>query len=206
MPRPRKASDDDVFAAAARVMQRVGPGDFTLDAIAREAGVTAGALVQRFGSKRALQIRLAEGAASGTPNIIDEIRARHTSPLAALRDYAVCIAELAPSPEAFVRSLAYLLEDLTDPGLRAQLERQQRGTRRALEAMIRDAVAAGELARATNAAALARTIEALLAGSLLTWAIHRGGSAAPWLRRDLDAIIEPYRPRRPPRKKKSTAV
>src|SRR5262245_15782401 len=44
LPRPRKVSDDDVFAAAYRVMQRVGPADLTLDAIAREAGVTAGAL------------------------------------------------------------------------------------------------------------------------------------------------------------------
>src|SRR5262245_24467841 len=40
LPRPRKVSDDDVFAAAYRVMQRVGPADLTLDAIAREAGVT----------------------------------------------------------------------------------------------------------------------------------------------------------------------
>jgi AcrR family transcriptional regulator len=184
-------------------MQRVGPGDFTLDAIAREAGVTAGALVQRFGSKRALQVRLAEGAAAGMPSIIDEIRERHTSPLAALRDYAACMAELAPSPDAFVRSLAYLLEDLTDPDLRTQLEHQQRGTRVALEKMIRDAVAAGELTRDASAAALARTIEALLAGSLLTWAIHRSGSAAAWLRRDLDSIIEPYRPRGSRRKGKA---
>ncbi len=187
-------------------MQRVGPGDFTLDAIGREAGVTAGALVQRFGSKRALQIRLAEGAAAGMPSIIDEIRDRHGSPLAALRDYAACMADLAPSPDAFVRSLAYLLEDLTDPALRAQLERQQRATRGALEKMIRDAVAAGELTRVANAVALARTIEALLAGSLLTWSIHRGGSAATWLRRDLDAILDPYRPRSTRRKKKATAV
>lgn len=190
-----------MFAAAFRVMLRVGPGDFTLDAIAREAGVTAGALVQRFGSKRALQIRLAESAAAAMPNVLEGIRARHASPLAALRDYAGCMADLASSPEAFVRSLAYLLEDLTDADLRAQLERQQRGTRTALEAMIRDAVAAGELARETNAVALARAIEALVAGSLLTWAIHRGGSPATWLRRDLDAVVEPYRPRRAPRKR-----
>ena len=47
-PRRRKAEDADVFAAMARVMQRVGPAELTLGAIAKEAGVTAGALVQRF--------------------------------------------------------------------------------------------------------------------------------------------------------------
>ena len=49
--RRRKAEDTDVFAAMVRVMLRVGPAELTLGAIAAEAGVTAGALVQRFGSK-----------------------------------------------------------------------------------------------------------------------------------------------------------
>src|SRR5258706_16391908 len=51
-PRRRKAEDVDVFAALVRVMLRCGPADLTLRAIAAEAGVTAGALVPRFGSKR----------------------------------------------------------------------------------------------------------------------------------------------------------
>lgn len=196
MPRPRKVSDDDVFGAAFRVMQRVGPADFTLDAIAREVGVTSGALVQRFGSKSELMVRLAEGAANATPSMLAEIRARHRSPVAALRAYAACMADLATSPDAYIRSLAYLLEDLSDPALRKPLERHQRATRDALEAMIRDAIAHGELVRSTNAATLARLIEALLGGSLMTWAVHRGDSAATWLRRDLDALLTPYRRKR----------
>src|SRR4029079_17596689 len=78
-PRPRKVTDDDVFAAAYRVMQRVGPADLTLEAIAREAGVTAGALVQRFGSKRQLQVALAEGAARAAPSFIGQLREQHRS-------------------------------------------------------------------------------------------------------------------------------
>jgi len=46
-PRRRKAEDTDVFAAMVRVRRRVGPAELTLGAIAAEAGVTAGALVQR---------------------------------------------------------------------------------------------------------------------------------------------------------------
>jgi AcrR family transcriptional regulator len=206
MPRPRKVSDEDVFAAAARVMQRVGPGDFTLDAIAREAGVTAGALVQRFGSKRDLQLKLTEAVAASTPALIDQIRVHHRSPVAALRAYAGCMAELAPSPDAYVRNLAYLLEDLSDAAVRSQLERQQRATRAELEAIIRDAIAEGELTRSVNAASLARTIESLLGGSLLTWAFHRTGSADAWLKRDLDALLQPYLRRQSGgSKRKSTA-
>ncbi len=46
--------DADVFAALVRVMHRRGPAELTLREIAAEAGVTAGALVQRFGSMRAM--------------------------------------------------------------------------------------------------------------------------------------------------------
>src|SRR5207237_435542 len=58
-PRPRKASDADVFATAARVMSRRGPAQLTLVEIAAEAGLTAGALVQRVGAKRGLCLALA---------------------------------------------------------------------------------------------------------------------------------------------------
>src|SRR5690348_10850805 len=120
-PRPRKVSDEDVFAAAFRVASRVGPSEFTLDAIAREAGVTAGALVQRFGSKHALQVALADAAADHGPSAVRELAAQHDSPLDALRAYGTCMAGLATTPAAYVRNLAYLLEDLTDAELRRRL-------------------------------------------------------------------------------------
>lgn len=44
-----------MFAALVRVMLRCGRAELTLRAIAAEAGVTAGALVQRFGS---IEVRL----------------------------------------------------------------------------------------------------------------------------------------------------
>jgi AcrR family transcriptional regulator len=194
--RPRKVSDDDVYAAAYRVMTRVGPADFTLDAIAREVGVTAGALVQRFGSKKALQLKLAEGAAEWTVAFVEQIRAQHKSPLAALRAYAECMAGLAETPAAYVRNLAYLLEDLSDPDVRATLARQGLATRAQLAALVQSAVDVGELSPAAKPTTLARTIEAILGGSMLSWAFYREGSSADWMRKDLDAILAPYRVKR----------
>ena len=43
-PRRPKASDEEVFAAAGRVMSRVGPTQLMLADIAAEAGLTAGAV------------------------------------------------------------------------------------------------------------------------------------------------------------------
>ena len=53
-PRARKATDEDVYCAVIQAISRLGPQRMTLGDVAREVGVTAGALVQRFGSKRGL--------------------------------------------------------------------------------------------------------------------------------------------------------
>lgn len=173
-------------------MNRVGPADFTLDEIAREAGVTAAALIHRFGSKRELLVTLSAGMADTTTGFLDELRTAHRSPLAALRAYAECMAGLATSPAAYVRSLAYLQADLTDPDLRAALEQQARATRAGLESLVKAAVTAGELTPAAKPKSLARTVEAMIAGSLMTWVIYREGTAATWLRNDLDAVLKPF--------------
>ena len=200
-PRPRKVSDDEVFAAAHRAMTRLGPGELTLAEIAAEAGVTAGALAQRFGSKRGLLLALAEHAAASAGDFIRELQAAHRSPLAAVRAYAECMAQLAQSPAALARNLAYLQIDLADPEFRAHLAVQARATRAGLHELLDAAVAAGELLPGTDARTLARTVEVVLGGSLLTWAFYRQGTAARWMREDVDAVLTPYlvtRRRRPP--------
>jgi AcrR family transcriptional regulator len=185
-------SDGDILTAALRVMGRVGPRELTLAEIADEAGLTAGALVQRFGSKRALLLELAAQSAGGSHAFIRDLRAQYGSPLAALRAYAQCTAHLAASPAALVRNLAYLQIDLADPDFRKHLATQAKATRSGLVELVQEAVEIGELKEIANVAALARTIETVLAGSLLTWAYYRKGTAARWLREDLDAILAPY--------------
>ena len=191
-PGRQKVSDDEVFAAAQRAMTRQGPHELTLADIAAEAGVSAGRLVQRFGSKRALLLALAERFAGSAGAVFAGLRGAHRQPLATLRAYAACMADLAATPEALSRNLAYLQIDLTDPEFRAHLLANARATRREIEALLRSAVAAGELKRDVDARRLARTIEAVISGSLMTWACYREGRAATWMRRDLDAVLQTH--------------
>lgn len=204
-PRPRKASDDDVFAAAIRVMGRVGPADLTLTAIAAEAGVTAGALVQRFGSKLALLRALSKGAAEHSRDLAAEFRAAHPSPLAALIAYARCVAGLAPSPAALARNLAYLQLDLTDRHLYPPLLKQARATREAYRTFAADAVRAGELAAGSDVAAVARLLDTAVTGSLMTWAVYREGPAADWIEHDVRAALAPYLAPLPPARRTRTS-
>jgi AcrR family transcriptional regulator len=191
-PRPRKVTDDQLFAATHAVMSRLGPRDLTLAVIAKEAGVTAAVLVQRFGSKRALLLSLFEKYANATGGIIANLAKQHASPLAALRAYADCMAGMAASPAALGRNLAYLQIDLTDPDFRKHLVKQARATRAGLRRLVEAATEAGELAPNAKPAELARTIEAVLSGSMLAWGFYREGTAAHWMRADLDAVLKPY--------------
>jgi AcrR family transcriptional regulator len=191
-PRPQKVTDDDVFMAAQRAMSRLGPGELTLAEIAAEAGVTAGRLVQRFGSKRALLLALSERFSGGTAEMFAQLRSAHRSPIAALRAYSDGMANLASSPAALARNFAYLQIDLTDDDFRSHLSKQALATREELRKLIRSAIDAGELRRDTNAAQLARTVEAIITGSMMSWAFYQKGSAAKWMRHDLDAVLAPY--------------
>jgi AcrR family transcriptional regulator len=186
-----KDTDDEIVAAAQRAMTRRGPHELTLAHIAAEAGVSAGRLVQRFGSKRAMLLALAERFAGSAGTVFDGLRAAHRRPLATLRAYAMCMADLAATPDALSRNLAYLQIDLTDPDFRAHLQDNARATRLEIESLVRSAVAEGALRRGTDPSGLARTIEAVVSGSLMTWACYREGPAAAWIRRDLDAVLLP---------------
>ncbi len=194
-PRPRKASDEQIFAAAQRVMMNLGPAQWTLADIAREAGLTAGALVQRFGSKHTLQLALTERWASSMHEMFAELRRVHASPLDGLRGYAECIAQMGQTPGTLAHHLSYLQLDLTDPDLHRHVRAGAIATRAELRALIAEAVAAGELVPSVDTMALARAVEVALNGSLLTWAFHQDGPASDWVLADLDAVLRPYFPK-----------
>ena len=194
MARPQKATDQEIFEAAYRVMQRLGPAQWTLTDIADEVGLTAGALVQRFGSKRALQVQLIEQFADAVPLMYEDLRRRHASPLAALRAYADQVACLAESPDGLAHHLDYLRLDLTDPDMHVHFRRQADAARRFIRATLDAAIAKGELPEGTDVDTMARRVETTITGSLFTWATYREGTASGWMRRDLDLTLQQHTP------------
>src|SRR5688572_18861001 len=107
-PRPRKASDDEIFQATLRAMGRLTPAELTLKEIADEAGLTPGALVQRFGSKRGLMLALMERWSGGAREMFDGMRSATSSPLGALRYWAGCMAAMGDSPGGLAHHLGWL--------------------------------------------------------------------------------------------------
>lgn len=190
-PRPRLASDADLLGATHRVLGRVGPVRLTLAEVATEAGVSPATLVQRFGSKRGLLLALAELAAAGMTHEYEQIRAAQSTPLAALKAVVACWARFAPTPDAVANGLAFLQMDLSDPDFHRHALAAGRASHRELRAILDEAVAAGELLPC-NTGRLARALNALVHGSMVSWAIEREGDIAAWLRADVDMLLRPY--------------
>ena len=191
-PRPRETSDEQIIAATARVMQRRSPTQLTLADVAKEAGVVPATLIQRFGTKRHLLLAVCGTAPAAVPPQFAAARARHSSPLKALIElYADC-SSFAPTPEAVANGLAYLQIDLTDPDFHAITLAQFRAIRAETKKLLDQAVAAREL-RPCDTAEIARLIQQANDGAMLSWAVYREGSLANWVRRDLQAILAPYR-------------
>jgi AcrR family transcriptional regulator len=192
-PRPRQASDEELLRAGFRAVARRGPARLTLADVAAEAGLSAAAVVQRFGSKRALLLAMARDVADGDRYIFPGLRSLHRSFVGALLGLADCMAPLyGGTPSGVANTLAFLQTGLDDPQFHGHALAASEGIRTGIRALVRDAIAAGELVD-TDAGRLASALQAALNGSLLSWAVHREGTLAAWLRRDLATVIDRYR-------------
>ena len=190
-PRPRRNTDLEILYAAFRAIARLGPGRLTLADVAREANVSAASLVQRFGSKRALLLAASRDVAGGHVFLFEGLRAKHRSPRAALLGLADCMSVMGETPDQVAHSLAFLQLDLTDPEFHQYARTGSTGFHAGIRALIKDGIAAGELIQC-DAGRLARALQATLNGSILGWTIHREGTMAAWIRRDLRMVLTPY--------------
>jgi AcrR family transcriptional regulator len=192
-PRPRTASDDQIFAALHRVVSRLGPARMTLADVAGEVGITAAALVQRYGSKRDLLLAVSRHSMAAFRDHVAAIRAANTSPLDALTDFVASMARYTKTPNELANQLAMFQLDLTDPEFHALGLAYFRAERRELKSMLDDAIRSGEVVAETDTAQLARMVQVVMNGGRLVWAVVRDGSLERWTREDLDVLLAPYR-------------
>jgi len=199
--RPRGTEDAAILRAAAEVIGRTGPARFTLAAVATEVGLVPATLVQRFGSKHGLLLALArqsaadaDAAAGAIAEQAREAREQHGGALAALT--ALAVGRLAPmtTPERFANHLAFLCLDLTDPELYEPALAVHQAHGRAIAALVEEAIATGELRAGTPAGPLTRSIQTVIAGAGLTWALDREGTLPARVTAGIGAVLAAYRP------------
>jgi AcrR family transcriptional regulator len=192
MPRTKTATDADILDAAARVILRIGPTSLRLADVADEVGLAPATLLQRFKSKRALLLAV---AAHGTKAIADDFasrRARAASPLDALLAISPKVRSLTRSRRGLTNKLAFLQLGLSDRAFQRHLNAHHRAAKDELRKLLDAAIEIGEL-RPCNTRTVAHALVAVWHGSLLLWALTRGGAVEAHIRNDMEAVLAPYR-------------
>jgi len=191
MPRPRTMSDEAILDAVLALAQRVGPARVTFASAARETGLSAATLVQRFGTKRNLLLAADKRAVDLWVVALD--RSTAASPLRRVVEGLVLAVNPITTPEQMANSVAMLQLDLADPDFYAETVRGARAVRARMVRDLSAALASGELRRGTDVPTLAKLVETTYHGAMIGWAIHREGTLAAWMRDQVEAILAPHR-------------
>jgi AcrR family transcriptional regulator len=192
MPRPRKHTDEELVAAAARVIAARGPHQLTLTDIGREAGISPATLSQRFGSKRGLLLAVAASGPAVIGNAFSEASGRSRTPLGALEGALTSLAASVSDPDEVANHLAFLALDLASPDFREHAALDTGALRAGIDALIKEAATAGHVV-VRSRPPLVELVQASYHGALLMWAIERDGSAAERVRRHVRLALAPYR-------------
>ena len=194
--RPRSFEDDAIFAATARVISRVGHDGLTLAAIAEEVGCSAPALVQRFGSKRALVRAYIEWSIDSIQQRWDKVTASDQSPVEAIKArFRMPRSERpdeATEPEGFPSTVYFHLVAWEDEALRPLVDERREHAEELIRKMLERATEAGEIAGA-NEKQLAGTLFTLFQGAALQSLAMPGAHNEERLGELVEALIAPYR-------------
>jgi AcrR family transcriptional regulator len=192
MARPRLISDDAILDATRQVLAELGPAKLTLAAVGARIGLAPPTLMQRFGSKRGLLLASAARSPLMVLRAVEEAEARNTSPLAALRDFALSSVAHIKQREELGNGLGFVQLDVADPEFRAHALAHSAAIVDSTARLLTAAREAGELKPDTDITALARFALVCFNGALQVWAVTGWGSLTDFLRDQLDLLLSPY--------------
>jgi AcrR family transcriptional regulator len=186
--------DSAILLAAAKVVTKTGPENFTLADVGQEVGLSAATLVQRFGSKRLLMLAMLEQMTSIVNGRFAAKAAEAETPLESLYAAALDRADPTYGPENVANGLAFLLMEIGDPDFRSIAVSSAAQAVEAYKTMLDNAIEVGELSpTGIDTQNLAETIHSMTLGSLMMWVIHRDLASKPRTKRDLDTLLTPHR-------------
>ncbi len=191
--RPRSFEDEDVFVVTSQLLLEGGISAVTLQAVARELGLTHQAISQRFASKSGLLSAMYEWHSGRSQAYNEAMRGPHASPLTAIRERFLLGTGAAnpdePVPELY--GMPLMLELRRDPGVVARMRSVADGFDTRLVELLDAAQAAGEL-HPCNSVALAELILAASIGGTIIWRVAPQGSIMAMMDRYIATALRPY--------------
>lgn len=191
MPRPKAISDEAVLASVMRLVQRIGPENFTLAAAGQASGLSPSTLVQRYGSKRELLLAADRHAVERWVGGMDE--ATDGSALDRLVAGIVQSIDADTTATEMANSVSLLQIGLADDEFHASTKAGATRLHVKIVERLSEAESGGELRRGVELDALAEMIEVTYHGGMIHWAIHRDGLLVSSLKEKLLHLLQPYR-------------
>jgi AcrR family transcriptional regulator len=189
--RPRLVSDDAILDVTRQVLAELGPAKLTLAAVGARVGLAPPTLMQRFGNKRGLLLASVARSPLLVLRAAEEAEARNTSPLAALRDFALSAVAHIEHRDELGNVLGFVQLDVADPEFRRHAIAHSAAIVDCCARLYLAAQEAGELRADADVPALARHTLVCINGALQVWAVNGWGSLSEFLTEQLDLMIVP---------------
>lgn len=168
-----EAREQDILDAAFRVFAAKGSEGATMQEIAREAGISAGAIYRYFPGKADLLAAVCDGKTAEVAELFAESARAEGSPLEALAAIGRTLAASFGAPglrEEVMCHLEATLAGARDPdGLGVRLRQTTETVCRGLEELVRAGQAAGEIRADLDPVALANLLDAFYLGLRQMW-------------------------------------
>jgi TetR/AcrR family acrAB operon transcriptional repressor len=179
-----EVTKEKLMDAGLKVFSRKGYATATLDDIAKEAGVTRGAVYWHFkGGKADLLVAILNDGITRANDIMLKVIAAEEKPIKKLERLAVRMLEFLEEDERY-RAVQEILIFKTgdDPELMLRLadkQLAQRETLKYLVDMIEAAKEAGEVRRDVDSATIALAYYGMINGTVLLWMVDRAVAEKP---------------------------
>jgi TetR/AcrR family acrAB operon transcriptional repressor len=198
---------EQLLDAAERVFREHGVAKTSLTEVAAAAGVTRGAVYWHFKDKTDLFTAMCQRATLPLDAMLEEAGAKlHDDPLAAVRAISVAaLTRLATDPRAQAVFEVVFKTELTGElaEIAGRQERDRCDCLANVEAILRQAVRAGQLPADTDTALATRILHAFVSGIMREWVLDKDAydlaAAAPGLVDTIVAGLAAHPPRRVPR-------
>jgi AcrR family transcriptional regulator len=191
MARKKLISDEAVLLAAEKALRRMGAEKLTLADVGRESGIAAATLLQRFGSKRVLMLKVANARVRRVKADLERIQERNGDALDGLVAVYSKWAQEYDSPQEAANDMAFWQGLAGDDELRTVVreltQEMESGTKR----LLWEALKAGKI-RQVQGAKLARGVVSVYWGAVMFWSVLGEGKADTWVRDRVREEVERY--------------
>jgi len=192
MPRIKLKTDDQILDAIGIFLQREGLSNFTFRKLSQEVELSEATLIQRFGSKDDLFLRLSQRNADTIKVIFQTAAEAVDDPLGGLvAGFTTFVAGITDAT-AIGPNIAFLQIAMNNPRIHQAISTSMKGLEAAINDLLQEAIARCRLKDDTETAVLAHRLLVVYNGTVMTWAMLGRGDLKMELSNNLYALLRPY--------------